>query len=269
MELEDYAIYLHLIENRKYSEAADFKNSKIPNSLFKYYSFDNNYPDLNNSKIEYLKAGKVYLSTLYPSPFNDPFEGNFLIFNEKELKRKKWDRNLIEKYYTSLVKKWYVSCLSNTNEQNMPMWAYYANNHNGFCVKYEFSDEQKKYIFPVSYEEKRQSANSIITRLLTSMYKLKANGKLSGEDRVLLQILFLSMTAKHISWSHEKEYRIICNQAWFPALAKEIYIGINCEPTYANQILKIADALNGYCKVYQMDICRDNSNFELQKEILV
>lgn len=269
MQVEDYEIYLHLIENRKYSEATDFKNSKIPNSLFKYYSFNNDNPDSNNSKIEYLKVGKVYLSTLNPSPFNDPFEGKFLKFNEKELKHKKWDRDLIEEYYTSLVKKWYVSCLSNTSEQNMPMWAYYANNHSGFCVKYEFTDRQKKYIFPVKYEEKRQYADSIITRILNNMYKIKAGGKLSGEDHVLLQVLFLSMAAKHISWSHEMEYRIICNEAWFPALAKEIYIGIYCESTYIKQIVKIAGTLNGYCKVYQMKFDRDNPNFELQKEILV
>lgn len=39
-------------------------------------------------------------------------------------------------YYTSLANGLRYTCLSNTDENNMPMWAYYANNHQGFCVEY-------------------------------------------------------------------------------------------------------------------------------------
>ena len=69
-------------------------------------------------KIQYISENKVYLSTL--NSFNDPFEGKFLIFNQDKLAQEGWDIDLIYDYYDNLRNFWHATCLSDTNEQNMP-----------------------------------------------------------------------------------------------------------------------------------------------------
>lgn len=267
MNADDYHKYLEYIESGQLLEAVKLKIRKIPTVLYKYFSLSNDCV-LNAAKIQYISESKVYLSTL--SSFNDPFEGKFLIFNQDNLAQKGWDIDLIHEYYDNLRNFWRATCLSDTNEQNMPMWAYYANNHQGFCVEYILSDMQKKYIFPVSYESDRQCADSIVTRVINAFGKYKYEGiEPDGEDSALLQCLLLSFAAKHKSWSHENEYRIIHPDSDFPLIASKIYIGLNCKPEYAQDLLKIGEASKGLCHIYQMTLERDNPNFELQKVKLI
>lgn len=267
MNAEDYQKYLKYIESGQLLEAIKLKNETIPTVLHKYFSL-NDDRSLNDSKIHYISESKVYLSTL--SSFNDPFEGKFLIFNQDNLAQKGWNIDLIHHYYDNLRSFWRATCLSDTNEQNMPMWAHYANNHQGFCVEYILNDTQKKYIFPVSYESNRQYADSIITRVINAFGKYKYEGIEPDEkDSVLLHCLFLSFAAKHKSWSHEHEYRIIHVESDFSLIASKIYIGLNCKPEYVQNLIQIGESSNGSCHVYQMTLDQDNPNFELQKVELI
>jgi hypothetical protein len=267
MQVDDYKIYMDLLKSKEFEKAAIFKNCKIPSTMFKYYGLNDNVT-LNQSKLKYLEEQKIMLCKL--NSFNDPFEGNFLIFDKNKLEEKGWNREGIEEYYKTLVGFWNVTCLSNTDEQNMPMWAYYANSHQGFCVEYEFTEDQKHYIFPVNYEENRIYANSIVTHIINNICKAKEGGfQLTGEDHLYNQIVFLSMTAKHTSWQHENEYRIIAPYNDFPATAKNIYIGLNCKDEYKRRLISIGKKFNGYCAVYEMLLDRDNENFELQKKKMV
>lgn len=267
MNTRDYQKYLEYIESGQLLEAVKLKNANIPTVMHKYFSLSNDYT-LNASKIQYISENKVYLSTL--NSFNDPFEGKFLIFNQDKLAQEGWDIDLIYDYYDNLRNFWHATCLSDTNEQNMPMWAYYANNHQGFCAEYILSDMQKKYIFPVSYESERQCADSIVTRVINAFGKFKYEGiEPDGKNSALLQCLLLSLAAKHKSWKHENEYRIIHAESHFPIIASKIYIGLNCKTEYVQKLLKIGEASNGLCHVYQMALDRDDPNFELQKVKLI
>lgn len=153
----------------------------------------------------------------------------------------------------------------------MPMWAYYANNHQGFCVEYLLCDMQKKYIFPVTYEPERVSANSITTNLLYEYMKMKEEGReytdTSADANVYLQMLILSLAAKHKSWEHEKEYRIICYRDDFPAIPFKIYIGLNCKEEYKKELIEVGRSIDG-CKVYQMEFNEDSEEFGLKQKLL-
>jgi hypothetical protein len=77
------------------------------------------------------------------------------------------------------------------------------------------------------------------------------------------------MTAKHTSWIHENEYRIIALYSDFPATAKNIYIRLNCKDKYKKRLISIGNKFNGYCVIYEMQLDRDNEKFELQKQRIV
>jgi hypothetical protein len=260
--------YINLISAKQYELASEYKNTTIPVRLYKYYSLDRR-TKLNKSKLSCLEQQKIYLSSL--DDFNDPFEGKFFIFDDKKLKQKGWNISLILKYYDSLKEQFKVTCLSDTSEQNMPMWAYYANSHHGFCVEYEFNETQKKYIFPVQYEDKRQYANSIITNLINQYAKAKSGDEVIDESvGIYNQLLFLSLTAKHSSWNHENEYRILSPfDNMFPATPRKIYIGCKCSKNNKSELVRIGRGFKGYCSVYEMYIDRNNSKFELQKKQLI
>lgn len=121
------------------------------------------------------------------------------------------------------------------------MWAYYANNHQGFCAEYLLCDTQKKYIFPVTYEPERVAANVITTNLLYEYMEMKEQGRnytdTSADANVYLQMMILSLAAKHKSWEHEKE---------------------------------LIDAVKDIdvCKVYQMEIDEDSSAFGFKQNLI-
>lgn len=131
---------------------------------------------------------------------------------------------------------------------------------------------QKKYIFPVTYEPERVSANSLTTNLLYEYMKMKEEGRdytdTSADANVYLQMLILSMTAKHKSWKHEKEYRIICHMDDFPAIPTKIYIGLNCKEEYKKELIEVAKSIE-VCKAYQMEIDEDSNMFGFKQRLLL
>lgn len=149
---------------------------------------------------------------------------------------------------------------------------YYANNHQGFCVEYLLCDMQKKYIFPVTYEPERVSANAITTNLLYEYMKMKEEGReytdTSADANVYLQMLILSLAAKHKSWEHEREYRIICHRDDFPAIPSKIYIGLNCKEEYRKELIEVGRSID-VCKVYQMEFDEDSEVFGLKQRLLL
>lgn len=267
MTEKDYLQYIDHVGARQYEEATKLKNSHIPDVLYKYYCLDDD-GRLNESKLCYLEKNQIFLSDF--QTFNDPFEGKILIFDESKLELKGWDIDLIEEYVDGFVNQWKVTCMTNTDEQNMPMWAYYANNHQGFCVKYELNENQKDFIYPAIYVKERLYANGIVTNMINETVKLKKGNKQPTKDyNMSTQLIFLSMAAKHISWETEKEYRVIHREDKFPAQPNEIFIGIHCKDEYRKRLIQIGKQSGNHCKIYQMKIARNSPKFELQKvEIL-
>lgn len=276
----DYKQYIELIhENPK--KAQQYKNTFIPNSLFKYVGlFDDE--SRNKKRFNSLESAELHLGKYVD--YNDPFEGTFFLIDEKKLEDKGWKPGLVTELYRNLVDGFRICSLSDTDEHNMPMWAHYANNHRGFCVEYNFTEKQKNYIFPVSYEKKRQEATTILANLIQEELHIALNNQdtdvseklkqLSEESSDTNLLIFLSIAAKHESWSYEKEYRIIASDRHdtFPSIPSRIYAGMNCDDENVNALKEIVTRYqkDGVpVELYKMIFDSMDKDFQLRKERIV
>ncbi len=101
-----------------------------------------------------------------------------------------------------------MTSLSANSFDCLPMWAYYTNNCEGFCVEYEVLNPQ--LILPVGYEPKRISLASIIADFYSEFHKMQENGeKTNPEVEFYATLLKQQLYLKHESWKAEKEFRII------------------------------------------------------------
>ena len=99
-----------------------------------------------------------------------------------------------------------MSCFSEIHDSIL-MWSYYANSHKGICIEYDLSKLPKN------------PTNQLIVNALTKVqYSPNRIDCLHGdaEDNVV-NIL----TSKSDVWSHEHEWRIICE-------SDEEYLPIDC-----------------------------------------
>jgi len=132
-----------------------------------------------------------------------------------------------------LIKGCRVACFT-TNNQNLYMWAHYANSHKGYCVEYEtnlerltsqgFTDTQLASIIgnicSVFYHPDRPDCTDIMTQLMSYNVDNELLGKLYAR----------ALCSKGINWVFEEECRLIIqNQSSpseFPFLPpKRVYLG--------------------------------------------
>lgn len=268
----DYDFYIDLIAADKLKEATEYKNSCIPDVLYKYYWLDDN-EEKNERRLNTLAEGKVYMSSL--GGFNDPFEGQAFVFDENELRNKGWNLKWFKDFVEQINSNAGVGCFCNVDEkeQNMPMWAYYANNHSGFCVEYLIDRRVKKFMYPVSYDDTRAPGNAIIGNIIDQTLELIKDGKgednMSGELNALNHMAYLSLTSKHKSWKHEKEVRALvprCYGEYLELLPKKIFIGINCNEVHKARLIEIAKNFHPYCEVVQMKNIANSRNHWLVEE---
>ena len=90
----------------------------------------------------------------------------------------------------------------------------------------------------------------------------------SGWDKDMVVDCYTSLAAKHKSWEHEREYRIICHRDDFPAIPSEIYIGLNCKEEYRKELIEVGKSID-VCKVYQMEFDEDSEVFGLKKKLII
>ncbi|MGG1518463.1 DUF2971 domain-containing protein [Paenibacillus oryzisoli] len=243
--------FFKLYFDGKRAEAYKCKQKNMPNKLYKFQPFD----DL---RINTLLRNEIWFST--PSSLNDPFDCYGVYWDEVELTKffkEKLPNDTIKKHsvneivdgaLNSIRDRTQISCFS---EQlfNMPMWAHYANNHQGMCVEYDFSKlseevDFSKQLYPVAYEENRYNISNLI--------------KLSFEETpdMRIYLLYFLMQIKHKSWSYEKEWRIMLNAETktsglhkCPVSPSAIYFGLNCKEykSIANSLKIMFD-----CPMYKL-----------------
>ena len=89
----------------------------------------------------------------------------------------------------------------------MPMWAHYANNHQGFCIRYKIEEcngiNKGDKIFPVLYTDSRIEGHSIVSAWLNEILYANKN-KLPQKESSLKYIsyMYLVNCAKHSSWEY-------------------------------------------------------------------
>lgn len=91
----------------------------------------------------------------------------------------------------------------------------------------------------------------------------KDSSQMPGEISAYNHMAYLSLTCKHISWQHEKEFRALVpieyGQFLF-AIPCKIYIGMNCSTQNRNRLVEI-EAKHHNCEIYQEQGTIDKNDF--------
>lgn len=204
--------YLKLYYSGHYSEAETIKNAHIPKKLYKFEPFE-------KSRLMTLENNQIYVS--HSTMFDDPYDTKgYFIQKDKIIEtynkfNKKGEYSLsAELYYKEIVdrsKFWFENCwISCFTEDlhNFPMWFYYADKYNGYCIEYDFSvlentEGFKQAIKPVIYLSRKYD----MTNIIQSVFDPEKILKDESDTYYLLHVL--GNTLKHESWKFEKEWRYV------------------------------------------------------------
>ena len=279
----NFKYYFNLLENEKLNEAITFKNTHIPKTLFKFVSLTESTCESDSKsqeKIDMIKGNKLWLSKYYT--LNDPFELQSFYINEEKFKDKGFHLEYIHKFIDA-HKDFFIGSFTTKCLDNLPMWAHYANNHKGICLEYEIN--RNNLFYPISYESKRFPANTILMNYFALSYKKALNSMLTKkeiEELNFYRMLTLHFNAiKHSSWKYEDEYRLL-----IPPLSednqvdgmlfdtkilgiklKKIYVGLDCDEYYKEQLVTIAKNQN--IKISQIIFDNSTENYELDTEEII
>lgn len=234
--------YLNVFQKNGLEKAKSYKSTYIPRKLYKFIPLIDDKKE-NNLKFESLKKGQTWLSGFGSGKgkLNDLFEFKMLSVNKTRLQEFNWDEvgiTFAVKVLDLFKDSHYVCCF--VEEMFLPMWAYYANNHLGFCIEYEI--ERTDHFYKVLYEEERAKISTTISYLVKSLINdaKKLSDQPSDDTYFWSEILKLSFTVKHNSWKHEKEYRllfpseesgkngILVNNAQIGVRPSKMFIGVKC-----------------------------------------
>jgi len=113
-------------------------------------------------------------------------------------------------HYNQTMRQMRIACFTECLN-SMPMWAHYANDHQGVCLLYDtttFTDSiHRTRLFPVEYTKQ------IPDMILEETVKSKA---------VKFKSLESCVTKKHEDWSYEKEWRLIYHQGFFYSKEEDV-----------------------------------------------
>ena len=229
--------------------------ASIPNSFFRYRTISEH---TDSEIIE----GEVFLSN--PSGFDDVFDskcyiddneiGDVIIKNylntvdiAKSVPEYYGVVKVQDEYFRSvneeINRRLRIGCFTQKNN-NVPMWHYYANQHKGICIEYDFSDLKSfvelGYIFlPVIYPNKDET-NSYRTGIFTTdSFNVSAvrNSLVKGND-----------------WKFEKEWRIISfsENPIIHLPVKKLYLGYAIEDSEKNYLISLLKYSSKKIPIYQM-----------------
>ena len=271
-----------MILHNDWDGALKYRSSFLPSCLYKFYSLSGTDDDDNKDlmKLETLRKKHLWVSS--PESNNDPFEYKGLCFNKEKLLEhisektfeicmRMFDRIDHLMYLASFIGKSDISPINNA-----PMWAYYANNHCGFCVEFLLK-EKTPNIRELSYEPKRIDFTKMF------LYSLE---KEVTKEKLLAYILYPEKySIKSDMWKHEHEYRFLyMDEMNLDALANldleiqskngieipyeeyglsvdKIYVGINCSDNHQKRVIEIAKEI-GANLVYKMKLSKNEFAFE-------
>ena len=262
----DKTEYLSLYRN-DFIQALKYLCNEIPDSLFKFYSLGNK---MDEKKLSTLRDDKIWVDLFINQ--NDPFEMINLDIDENSVKPKytKDGRLLIDKndlldayqkhmnHYKNKLK---TASLCDVMATNISMWAYYTNNHQGFCCEYEPLSrdlDAMKPLRPVLYEKSTSKTKSSFVEHLT----ISGLNSLHDDSNIIqlqqaynFELIKMLASCKHESWAHEREYRafylgkddstgesVCCSE--LNLKLKAIYAGVHCSDENKEKLKQICGLLN-------------------------
>ena len=161
------------------------------------------------------------LSFISQPDFDKRLEDNIHLIKEQFFL---WWRSVAEGTYDSFFKIFfyqrnqeYITCFTENLDATL-MWAHYANSHKGFCLEYNWKErllsqpsgfliDNKAYLCPVKYSDKRFDATSYIYTILDNYIKEQTGVDFELYFRDILTSIKALLT-KSIDWSYEKEWRM-------------------------------------------------------------
>jgi len=233
-------------------EAEEYRKTTIPDKLIKFISLTDLSED-NDLKFKTLRDRSVWFSTI--ATLNDPYEFQCMFIDRKKLESLGYPAQVIswlEELLDGLRKQFALVSLSAKAPDCLPMWAYYSNNHRGFCVEYDVLKSDKLYA--VSYEPKRIPIASLMTNIFISIKEMIAAGQTSNADLEFLRTIFsFQFCMKHHSWQHEEEYRVLypisntnginVQESSIGLHASRIIAGLNCSAEHKLKLNEISNAI--------------------------
>ena len=267
--------FVNALNNNDWDETIRIKNESVPDKIYKYFPLYNDthskFSEENKLRLDSLENQNIWAST--PKKLNDPFELKALTLDIKRIERAGWDVKLCEKIINQLSSNILVCCFSNGIRKRIPLWAHYANNHQGFCIKYGISD--KNQIFPVIYSNQRLISATIVTKLCQAFLDGYEQRKEPGSDFWhYYRILFLTFCTKSSEWKYEHEYRVFDFNEEEEKPGKtiplsstglhveKIFIGMNCAAKYEKELVRIGKLQN--CPVYKMGIVENSVYYSMR-----
>lgn len=250
----------------------------IPDTLYKYFSLTNDEA-LNKKKFSTLRNKQIYMSDI--KDFNDPFDGKAFFYNPKQLigiqRLAPHDGKIVDDF--TVFNK--GTALTENKTSCMPMWAHYANNHQGFCVAYDMESPNNIALssctFPVQYTDQRLDVTSYMKKFASMVSSEIDKQTAQGKKQIVigdLSIVYMAQylcNIKHSSWQYEKEFRCTMGATakgmpYVDAIPKAIYIGMNCSQQHRDELISIAKNLS--IPVYQMSLAELSENYTLEEKLI-
>lgn len=201
----DGQLYLKMLREGKKEAAEAYQASFIPEYLYKFIPLETNN---DKDRIETLSNNELWFAKADEQ--NDPYEYCGINIDREQLIERGYDTADIKNFAESL-KTPVMCCFTGKCNDNLPMWAHYANNSKGFCVKYKVVD--KSLIKKVIYATSRIDDTKIAADFLSAAKTInESKGVVPTESAQLAKYaLYLQANyyIKHISWASEEEYRIV------------------------------------------------------------
>lgn len=172
---------------------------------------------------------------------------------------------VMEKNFAKLSDRTRVVCFNET-PSSLPMWAHYANNHQGICLCFKFilhqRLDQENVPLPVSYSEKRPILN-------IGDFEAKGLGSDSAIVDAEMDIARYTFLTKSNEWSYEKEWRAFDNSGHAPGYKKmsaivpdSVIFGKNAKSDFKDRILK---EFTGKVDFYESDLSEDSYALNFRK----
>ena len=249
--------------------------------IYKYYSG-------NEYSIDSLKNQKLWFSK--PNEFNDPFDTNMGIIDVfSDFKDSISQKNPeFIKDFQEAVKNFGICCFSE-EEDNMHLWALYANSFQGFVLFFDESDFDdyfsnlflaKCVLQPVNYLEEPLNLDNGIIEEIQYDDDGSTNGIISKPIASFLYDIksfdflleFLIKQKQATTWSIEKEKRLIITHLarvngakkfekasgyyvpWKPNSLKKIVIGHRMKPREIDVIREIIQNIDINIELLQTDL---------------
>ena len=255
MDKDQLNKYKTLLDEEGYEEADSYKNSILPNTIFKYFYLDNQNPQSNELRLTNYKNNSLWASS--HEYLNDPNELNIIHIDESLLLSKKYNLEDIQKMkyiYDQFKKSLYISCFS-TKLDSFPMWAHYSNNYAGYCVEYELIN--KTNFYSVYYSDQTVEGSDLMIKLINKTISLvnlenKLNNTVNLIDFEFMRLIsyfYISFFTKQSDWSYENEVRLlfavnpphnnkgtVLPYSTIGIKPKCVYIGYNCSEENAKTI---------------------------------